>query len=695
MKNQKKFNLTQGRTLLKGPCLGRLTLCLTLLMVHTMATTLAAFAEKTIIPQNQWWGEPSWSPDSRLIAVQTPPPESFEIINRSDGKKFYGYKSDKLDLEPDTVLINAKDYSIVGSIGHKLESSEWSSDAKLLATTSIENCRAVLAIFTGENGLPIKKELTNELASLTWAPNSHRLIVSQSKKVSIYDLDTIQTLELEAASGEHHWMQPCWSPEGSKIASLGCFTGVDGEQPGLRIWNGKSGKVLKDLTNNSLLGSALWTIDGKNLLHSQAGSICIVDGHTFKSIKSIKTHECVKLKLSPGGTQIGYEDQGSVHIIDTQSLREKLKLQGPKSTDFSFSWSPDERYILIQSLETITVCDAVSGKFLEFAECDNLSRAYWTPDGQSIVLAMKNSPPIIVRRKLPDLTLPGAIASAPGWEYYPRPKTLADCFREFDKALPPEKLKRFKDAEEKSICRFGGGSFVSDSLMSKPYHSWDLTDLHKFFNKLGIADARDVFAIVLDSYWRHLHGKPIQFDEQVKYYKAFWDQQKPVVSENRPVPPALLDLNGRDRRVGAFTIGSTKAKLKIVTFIGTDEFQNLPYLKKLLQLRLQYPSNSIAFVIFAMHLEPLSLTGMSPSALAPPSKEIAKFEENPDENILVSSIPAVESEKLLQLISAGKMKYYPPQTLVIVRNNHIKLRINGMEQNEAEQALEKELAAVK
>jgi Tol biopolymer transport system component len=660
-----------------------------------MATTLAAFAEKTIIPPDQWWGEPSWSPDSGLIAVQSPPPERYEHINPSDGKKFYGYKGDKLDLEPDTVLIKAKDNSVVGLIGHKLESSEWSSDAKILATTSIENCRAVLAIFTGENGLPIKKELTNEFASLAWAPNSHRLIVSQSEKVTIYDLDNLQTLELEAASGEHHWMKPCWSPDGSKIASLGCFTGVDGEPPGLRIWNGKTGKVLKDLANNSILGSALWSRDGKYLLHSQAGSICVVDGHTFKSIKSIKTHQCANLQVSPSGTQIGYEDQGSLHVIDTQSLREKLKLQGSKCNEFSFSWSPDERYILIQSRETIAICDAGSGKFMEFAECDDLSRAYWTPDGKSIVLAMKNSPPIIVHRKLPDLTLPAATVGSPGWEYYPRPKTLADCFSEFDKALPPEKLKRFRDADEQSICCFGGGSTISDSLMSNPYHSWDLTDLHKFFKKLGIADCRDVFAIVLDSYWRHLHGKPIQFDEQVKHYKAFWDQQKPVISENRPVPPELLDLKGLDQHAGAFTIGSTKAKLKIVTFIGTDESPNLPYLKKLLQLRLQYPSKSIAFVIFAMHFEPFVPTDLAPSALAPPSKEIAKFEENPDKSILVSSIPTGESEKLLQFICAGKMKYYPPQSLVIVNGNHIKLRINGMDQNEAEQALEKELAAVK
>jgi hypothetical protein len=55
---------------------------------------------------------------------------------------------------------------------------------------------------------------------------------------------------------------------------------------------------------------------------------------------------------------------------------------------------------------------------------------------------------------------------------------------------------------------------------------WGGSRLAEFFNGIGIHHPDDMTGIILHSYWRKLHGKPIDLDGQVKHYKEYWQKQK-------------------------------------------------------------------------------------------------------------------------------------------------------------------------
>jgi hypothetical protein len=48
---------------------------------------------------------------------------------------------------------------------------------------------------------------------------------------------------------------------------------------------------------------------------------------------------------------------------------------------------------------------------------------------------------------------------------------------------------------------------------------------------MGIQHPDDMSGIVLDSYWRKLHGEPIALQEQVDSYKQYWEKVKTSSNE--------------------------------------------------------------------------------------------------------------------------------------------------------------------
>lgn len=53
---------------------------------------------------------------------------------------------------------------------------------------------------------------------------------------------------------------------------------------------------------------------------------------------------------------------------------------------------------------------------------------------------------------------------------------------------------------------------------------WHGSNLSKYFNSLGITHADDMSGIILTSFWRYRHNKPLELDEQVQEYKNYWEK---------------------------------------------------------------------------------------------------------------------------------------------------------------------------
>ena len=86
----------------------------------------------------------------------------------------------------------------------------------------------------------------------------------------------------------------------------------------------------------------------------------------------------------------------------------------------------------------------------------------------------------------------------------------------------PEFIRKIQDGKEADMIQYhmGLGMWIRNN-----WGLWKGLRLAKWFNTQGIEVPDDMSGIILTSFWRHLHGKPIQLDEQVKVYRDYWKKE--------------------------------------------------------------------------------------------------------------------------------------------------------------------------
>jgi len=99
------------------------------------------------------------------------------------------------------------------------------------------------------------------------------------------------------------------------------------------------------------------------------------------------------------------------------------------------------------------------------------------------------------------------------------PSTLEDSIQHLDKLLEKDTIEKIQSASEDEINQFHMGLGM---WMRNNWGLWKGSDLAKWFNTKGITHADDMSGIIITSYWRHLHNKPIDLDSQINSYKEFW-----------------------------------------------------------------------------------------------------------------------------------------------------------------------------
>lgn len=103
------------------------------------------------------------------------------------------------------------------------------------------------------------------------------------------------------------------------------------------------------------------------------------------------------------------------------------------------------------------------------------------------------------------------------------PENLDDCFVQLKKLLKPEDIEKMKAGTEDDMSQYHFGLAM---VMRNEWGLWGGSRLAKWFNAQGITHPDDMSGIILDSFWRHLNGKPINLEQQVKYYQDYWKKQK-------------------------------------------------------------------------------------------------------------------------------------------------------------------------
>lgn len=99
------------------------------------------------------------------------------------------------------------------------------------------------------------------------------------------------------------------------------------------------------------------------------------------------------------------------------------------------------------------------------------------------------------------------------------PKDLEDCFKELKSMLYPDLIKEMTMGTENDMIKYhhGLGMWIRNN-----WGLWSESRLKEYFNELGIQHPDDMSGIILDSFWRHLNNKPIELEEQIKYYQEYW-----------------------------------------------------------------------------------------------------------------------------------------------------------------------------
>ncbi|KIK39350.1 hypothetical protein CY34DRAFT_29515, partial [Suillus luteus UH-Slu-Lm8-n1] len=75
-----------------------------------------------------------------------------------------------------------------------------------------------------------------------------------------------------------------YSPDNTQIAT-------GGHDDGVKIWDAKTGELIKTLKHDWIVSSLAWTLDGKKLITASKGPIRIFDTATWKQTATLEGHE--------------------------------------------------------------------------------------------------------------------------------------------------------------------------------------------------------------------------------------------------------------------------------------------------------------------------------------------------------------------------------------------------------------------
>lgn len=112
------------------------------------------------------------------------------------------------------------------------------------------------------------------------------------------------------------------------------------------------------------------------------------------------------------------------------------------------------------------------------------------------------------------------------------PENIEECFEQLEKQTSFDNLRGFKqtlEGEAVAMSHENPGRFIRNS-----WGLWKCEGpIAEYFNKLGIYHPDDMSSIIITSFHRHLNNKAIRLDEQVNYYRDYWDKVDPKINKGQ------------------------------------------------------------------------------------------------------------------------------------------------------------------
>jgi WD40 repeat protein len=265
--------------------------------------------------------------------------------------------------------------------GHtnSINSAKFSPNGKLIATISQDK---TIRIWESKSGKLLKSLFGHKssVKSICFSPDS-KLIVSTSDfylpELFVWDLQ--KGILIKNLEGHQIVNQAKFTPDGTKIVSIGGYDGNIGEDSNVKIWNAKTFKLIQNLEGHSrALNSINFSSNGDLFVTTSMDKTAIIwDLKSVKPIHILKSHngQLISALFSPDGSKLVTTAQDNDAIIwDVASGKNIHILDGHNNwidyIDFSFdgkiivtsSWK--DNFAKTWDVSTGNILNTFNGKVL-------------------------------------------------------------------------------------------------------------------------------------------------------------------------------------------------------------------------------------------------------------------------------------------------------------------------------------------
>jgi WD40 repeat protein/tetratricopeptide (TPR) repeat protein len=284
--------------------------------------------------------------------------------------------------------------------GHKgpVKSVCWSPDGTRLASAgneaSVAGTVKVWDARTGREELSLKG-IKGQVQSVCWSPDGTLLASGNYQTVAVWDARTGE--QVGSLKGPPGFVTSvCFSPDGTRLASASDGNFLEGDQPGVRVWNLRAGGEPHSLKGHT---SVCFSPDGTRLASAgDDGTVKLWDACIGQEALALNGHDgwVHGVCFSPDGTRLASAgDDGTVKLSDTRTGEEARTLVGHTAKVYSVCFSPDGKRLASAGGDPkgkageVKVWDAHTGReelSLKGIKGPVMS-VCWSPDGKRIATA--------------------------------------------------------------------------------------------------------------------------------------------------------------------------------------------------------------------------------------------------------------------------------------------------------------------